>query len=150
MAKADFPHRHAFRVRWSETDAQGIVFNARILDYADIGITEYFRANGMFDMTQEPPFETHAKAATIDWVKPIKPDEMIEVMARTAKIGNSSMTQRIEIHGHSEDDSDDLRATVDMVYVCVDLETHTSSPLPEWVKQRFADFDATAPAANQG
>ena len=44
MPKADFAFHHRFRVRWSETDAQGVVFNARYLDYSDIAITEYWRA----------------------------------------------------------------------------------------------------------
>ncbi|NJM50545.1 MAG: hypothetical protein HC843_06370 [Sphingomonadales bacterium] len=44
MSRTDFAFHHQFRVRWAETDAQGIVFNARYLDYADIAITEYWRA----------------------------------------------------------------------------------------------------------
>lgn len=146
MAKTDFALRHPFRVRWSETDAQGIVFNARILEYVDVGVTEYFRESGMFDAMKQQPFETHAKAATIDWVKPILPDEMIEALVRTSKIGTSSMTQTIEIHGVTADDSDDLRASVDMVYVHVDLDTHTATPVPEWARQKFTQFDTDAPA----
>jgi acyl-CoA thioesterase FadM len=44
MARGDFAFHHSFRVRWSETDAQGVVFNARYLDYADVAVTEYWRA----------------------------------------------------------------------------------------------------------
>ena len=44
MAKTDFNFSTRFRVRWSEVDPQGVVFNARYLEYADIGITEYYRA----------------------------------------------------------------------------------------------------------
>jgi len=146
MAKTDFALRHAFRVRWSETDAQGIVFNGRILEYVDIGVTEYYRESGMFDAMKGQPFQTHAKAATIDWVKPILPDEMIEAFVRTSKIGTSSITQTVEIHGVTADDSDDLRATVDIVYVHVDLDSHTAMPVPEWARRTFAEFDAAAPA----
>ena len=39
------------------------------------------------------------KKATVTWYAPIKPDEMIEVMARTLAIGRTSMTQIVEIHG---------------------------------------------------
>jgi acyl-CoA thioesterase FadM len=57
------------------------------------------------------------------------------------------MTQIVEIHGARDDGADDLRATVDLVSVYVDLETHRPMPLPEWVAPAFADFDKQAPAA---
>ena len=54
------------------------------------------------------------------------------------------MTQLVEIHGVTEDGSDDLRATVDLVSVHVDLDVHRPIPLPEWVKGLFAAFDGQA------
>ena len=142
MAKAEFPHRHAFRVRWSETDAQGVVFNARYLDYADIAITEYWRASRIRDDHPEAPLEFHVKRATVTWEAPIKPDEMIEVMARTTATGRTSFTQLVEIHGNGE--ADDLRCTIELVNVHVDLATHRPAPLPEWLPARFAAFDGRA------
>ena len=46
MSRSDFSFTYQFRVRWSEVDPQAVVFNARYLDYADIAITEYYRAVG--------------------------------------------------------------------------------------------------------
>mgnify|MGYP001822445374 FL=1 len=43
MARRDFSFSHRFRVRYSEIDGQGIVFNAHYLTYFDTAITEYFR-----------------------------------------------------------------------------------------------------------
>lgn len=144
MAKSDFPFHYPVRVRWSETDAQGIVFNARYLDYADIAITEYWRQCGILQNSDTQPFETHAKAVSVDWVAPITPDEMIEVMARTVKIGSSSLTQKIEIHGQNDAATDDLRAEIDMVYVHIDPQTHKPAPVPDWARKVMADLDATA------
>lgn len=143
MPRRDFAFAHDFRVRWSETDAQGIVFNARYLDYADVAITEYWRAIRLHDLSDEP-IECHVKKATVLWTKPILPDEMISVMARTVHVGNSSMTQLVEIHGAGEGRDDDLRATVELVAVCVDLETHRPMPLPDNVREALAEFDAKA------
>ena len=142
MAKTEFAFHHQFRVRWSETDAQGVVFNARYLDYADVAITEYYRATGWRLLHPYEPFEFHVRKATVLFDAPIKPDEMIEVMARTTKIGTTSMTQMVEIHGVTEDGSDDLRASIELVSVHVDLDTHRPVPLPEWVSKVFMDFDA--------
>jgi acyl-CoA thioester hydrolase len=144
MARSDFAFHHRFRVRWSETDAQGVVFNARYLDYADIAITEYWREVKLREQGQGEPLEFHVKKATVTWFAPILPDEMIEVMARTVATGRTSMTQAVEIHGVRDDSSDDLRATVELVSVFVDLVTHRPQPLPEWVGPTFAAFDAQA------
>ena len=144
MARGDFAFHHSFRVRWSETDAQGVVFNARYLDYADIAITEYWRAVKFRDYADGAPMEFHVKKATVTWFAPIKPDEMIEVMARTIATGRTSVTQLVEIHGLTEDGSDDLRATVDLVSVHVDLDVHRPIPLPDWVKGVFTAFDSQA------
>ena len=147
MARSDFAFHHRFRVRWSETDAQGVVFNARYLDYADIAITEYWRAAKLRELAGDEPLEFHVKKATVTWFAPILPDEMIEVMARTLATGRTSVTQLVEIHGSREDGSDDLRATVDLVSVFVDLATHRPQVLPEWVGPLFAAFDSVAPGA---
>jgi acyl-CoA thioester hydrolase len=144
MARAEFAFSHRFRVRWSETDAQGVVFNARYLDYADIAITEYWRETKLRERADGDPLEFHVKKATVTWFAPILPDELIEVMARTIATGRTSMTQTVEIHGARDDGSEDLRATVDLVSVYVDLETHRPMPLPEWVGPSFAEFDAMA------
>ena len=147
MARGDFAFTHRFRVRWSETDAQGVVFNARYLDYADIAITEYWRAAKLREGAGDEPLEFHVKKATLTWFAPIMPDELIDVMARTLATGRTSMTQNVEIHGARDDGSDDLRATVDLVSVFVDLATHRPQVLPDWIGPAFAGFDAGAATA---
>jgi acyl-CoA thioester hydrolase len=142
MARSDFAFHHAFRVRWSETDAQGVVFNARYLDYSDVAITEYWRATNLRQIFENEPLEFHVKKATVTWFAPIKPDEMIEVRAKTLAIGRTSMTQIVEIHGFHDDGRDDLRATVDLVSVHVDLATHRPVALPDGIGEHFLKFDA--------
>jgi acyl-CoA thioester hydrolase len=43
MAKSDFKFFYPIRVRYAETDLQGIVFNAHYLTYFDTAIYEYLR-----------------------------------------------------------------------------------------------------------
>jgi acyl-CoA thioester hydrolase len=147
MAKADFAFHHSFRVRWSETDAQGVVFNARYLDYADIAVTEYWRAAELRLADPDDPLEFHIKKATVTYEAPIKPDEMITVMIKTVGAGRTSLTQLVEIHGATEDGSDDLRAVVELISVHVDLATHRPKPLPDFIEPLFTAFDAKASAA---
>jgi acyl-CoA thioester hydrolase len=147
MARSDFAFYHRFRVRWSETDAQGVVFNARYLDYADIAITEYWRAAKLRERAGDEPLEFHVKKATVTWFAPILPDEMIDVMARTLATGRTSVTQTVEIHGSRDDGSEDLRATVELVSVFVDLATHRPQPLHDWIGPAFSAFDGQAASA---
>lgn len=92
----------------------------------------------------DQPLEFHVKKATVLWHAPIFPDEMIEVMCRTTKIGRTSITKLVEIHGFREDGVEDLRAEVELVSVFVDLESHRPMVLPEWIKDVFLNFDAKA------
>ena len=51
MPRADFRFSFPKRVRYAECDPQGIVFNSRYLEYLDIGITEYWRAAGIYALS---------------------------------------------------------------------------------------------------
>jgi acyl-CoA thioester hydrolase len=46
MSREQFWFVYPLRVRYSEVDCQGVVFNANYLMYFDTTITEYFRALG--------------------------------------------------------------------------------------------------------
>jgi acyl-CoA thioester hydrolase len=141
MLSSDFKFRHRFRVRWSEVDPQGVVFNARYLDYGDIAITEYWRAVG-FRIAGEDALEFHVARAEVDFKKPILPDEMIDAWARTERIGTSSMAVLIELHGSRDDGTSDLRAVIREVSVHVDLPSHSSQPIPDHIRTLFSQFDA--------
>jgi len=141
MSLSSFRHRHRIRVRYGEGDQQGVVFNARYLDYGDIAITEYWRAVG-FRFAGEGAMEFHVAHAAVDYKKVIKPDEMIDLWTRTEKLGNTSLITYTEIHGSRDDGQPDLRAIIREVQVYVDLATHSPIPLPDSVKAQFAAFDA--------
>ena len=135
-----FRFAYRFRVRWSETDAQDVVFNARYLDYGDVGITEYWRAVDFRGANGAGPMDFHVARAEVDYKRPISGDELIDIYARAERFGNSSMTVLLELHG-AGGDGDDLRATIRLVQVFVDLATHKPKPIPDAVKQVFMAFD---------
>lgn len=138
MSQPAFRFRHPLRVRWAEVDPQGVVFNSRYLEYADVAITEYWRAVD-FRAGHDDPLEFHVARATVNYRRPIRADEMITLHARTARLGNSSMTILIEIHGPA---SDDLRAEIELIYVHVDLATGAPMPLPDYLRTAFTAYDA--------
>ncbi|ABC64846.1 acyl-CoA thioesterase [Erythrobacter litoralis] len=129
------PFRHRLHVRYAETDPQGVVFNSRYLEYADVLVTEYWESVGL-GFTGEDALEFHVAQANVGFVKPIRLREWIEGRAVTTKIGNSSMAQRIELHG--EEGEDDLRAVIELVQVHVDLATGKPQRIPDSVRAMFA------------
>lgn len=139
MSRADFAHSYRIRVRWSEVDPQAIVFNARYLDYADIAVTEYWRAIRGAGLWNNDPVECHVAKAEVNFKKPIRADEELDLMARTPRFGNSSMTTLVEIHGAG---AEDLRASIELVAVHIDLADHRPRPLPDTVRAALTAFDA--------
>lgn len=131
-----FPFRHRFRVRYSEVDPQGVVFNSRYLEYADFAIVEYWRAMALGPGDPDWP-ECHVGTATVRYVKPIRTDELIDAHVRVDRFGTASMTWAIELHGAG---AEDLRAQIELVYVGVDLATGRSRALPEAFKARVRAF----------
>lgn len=141
MARSDFAHAYRIRVRWSEVDPQAVVFNARYLDYADIAVTEYWRAVREAGLWESGPVECHIAKAEVNFRKPIRADEELDLMARTPRFGNTSMTTLVEIHGA---DAEDLRASIELIAVHIDLSDHRPRPLPDSARVALSRFDARA------
>ena len=135
MTRPGFPFSTRFRVRYSEIDGQKIVFNSRYLEYADVAITEFWR---WADLTEIGPdwldAEFNVVRATVEYKQPLKLDDMIEAFVRIDRVGNSSMTHRIDL---CHADTGDLHASVEIVSVHVDLEARKSVPIPANVKTRL-------------
>lgn len=121
-------YKHRFRVRYSEIDAQAVVFNSRYLEYADVVLTEYWRDIGLH-FSGDGAMEFHVATATVNYRAPIRADELVEGRIWTEKVGNSSIATRLELHGTGG--GDDLRAEISMVHVHVDLDSGKPIRIPE-------------------
>lgn len=129
MIASPAPFIHRFRVRYAEVDLQSVVFNSRYLEYADLLITEHWRTCGVH-FAGDQALEFHVARAEVDFRAPIRVDEWIEGRVWTDRIGSSSVTTRIELHGCDEATPDDLRATIVLVHVHVDLASGKPMPVP--------------------
>ena len=125
------PFRHRIRVRYSEIDGQSVVFNSRYLEYADVAITEYFRAHGISIVPGTETPEFHVAKATVEFKSPIRIDEEIDLCVRTERMGRSSWTLLVEIRGAAKNDP---RANIEVVYVHVDLRSGAPAPIPGWIR----------------
>lgn len=130
---------HRFRVRYAEVDPQAVVFNSRYLEYADILVSEFFRdrrAHGL-----PAGLEFHIRRAEVDYIRPIRSEELLEGRLAVERIGNSSMAMRIALHGVGEGGADpgadDLRAEILLVQVHVDLATGRPLRIPDSLREAF-------------
>lgn len=142
MQRSDFRFSHTLRVRWAEADLQGIVFNGHYLTYADVGITEYFRAMGQaYDAdTGVKGADFFAVRTLLEYKSPARFDELLDVHVRIARLGNSSMQFAIGIYRGEE-----LLVTGEVVYVHADQQSRRPTPIPESFRGAVRQFEAQAP-----
>lgn len=143
MARADFTARHRLRVRWAETDMQGIVFNGHYLTYFDVAVTEYWRAIGLPypQTTADTGGELYTVKATVEYHAPARYDDVLDVLIRCARIGRSSLAFRIEIWRAEEH-----LTSGELIYVHADPKLGRAAPLSARLAAAIRRFEATAPA----
>ena len=137
MSRTQFWFFHPFRVRYSEIDGQGVVFNAHYLTYFDTTITEYFRALG-FDQFAEAKatgIDFHVVKSVIEYKAPVLFDQEIEVGARVARIGNSSLVFELAIFLKG---GADTLVTGEIIWVYTDQKSHRPVPITKPIRDLIA------------
>ena len=121
-----------------------MLFNAHYLTYYDTAITEFFRALGydQYADAQKSGVDFHVVKAVVEYKAPIRFDWDLDVGARVAKIGNSSMTFELAIF---RKDESDLLATGEIVWVNTDQTTHRPVPISTATRELLSsDIPRTA------
>ncbi len=90
-------HVHRLRVRWSEVDAQGVVFNPNYFVYADVAATEFLRENGVLTHLGEELHQIFVVDARAAFKGSARFDDELDIHVRTARIGRSSFVLDIGI-----------------------------------------------------
>jgi acyl-CoA thioester hydrolase len=122
MPRADFRFAYRRRVRYAEVDAQAVVYFAHYLEWADVGVVEYWRAAGLYALgpVAGGALEFHVARAEIVYCAPMQLDEEIDICVATRAVGNSSIAMACELHGLAAGPgADDLRARIELVQVHV-------------------------------
>ncbi len=127
------------RVRYSEADTLGYVFNSHFLEYCDVATTEYFRSAGVppDDFVTEQYYFVMIHAE-LDFVTPARADDVLHAHVRTTAVGRSSLTHQVEFR-HARDQS--VVCRVLLKYVNVDRATGRSAPVPERLRGAIAQLD---------
>src|SRR5262245_2678450 len=91
---------HDIKVRYSEIDSQGIVFNAHYLTYCDDTFESWFRAR-FADRLESLGIEIVVKRAIIEWHTAARLAAVIGLGMSLERVGRTSFEFRFEgsIHG---------------------------------------------------
>lgn len=111
--------QYELRVRYSEVDSQGIVFNANYLNYLDVAITEYFRYINMpyLEFIQKFQIDFHVVHVSIDYKYPAKFDDLIQIQL-SPEYSKAKIFWNFQIKKDKT-----LLTSGEIVYVAVNLES---------------------------
>ena len=97
----DGVHHLAVRVYYEDTDFTGIVYHANYLRYMERGRTNYLRLIGadhraLFEQTEQeaPGFAFVVRSMEIDFLKPARMDDVLEISTTPQEVKGASITLR--------------------------------------------------------
>lgn len=118
------------RVRYAETDAQGVVYHANYIIYFEVGRGAYLRALGLdYNAMEAGGHFIVVVEATAQYKAPARYDDELTIATRVAELRNRSLIFDYEVR-----QGDTVVATGRTAHVCVDREGKPVR-LPEAVRQ---------------
>ena len=130
---------YPIRVRYSEIDGQKIVFNAHYSTYIDIATTEYFRrvlGDRLQQLADDHTFDPVLRKITLEFIKPAKLDDVLDVYCRVTKVGKSSFELSHNIMRNSE-----LLVKAEVVQVNYDMSSGKAKVIPQQIKDALTCFE---------
>ena len=126
--ETEYPFAHRQRVRFGETDLQGVVYYANYLLFAEVGRVAYLRALGVDykrDLTEKGVDFTIGEAS-VRYQAPLRFDDEYDIRVRVGEIRGSSWTFE-----YAFDRADGQRCAIgSTVQVIIDPKTGRASRIP--------------------
>jgi acyl-CoA thioester hydrolase len=132
-------YTHRLRVRFSETDAQAVVFYANYVAYFDILLTEFWRdavAGGYTDMV-ESGTDMVVIETTCRYHAPAVFDDELDLNATVTRLGNTSMSTAISIERPADGAT---IVTGEIHHVFIDPATKTKRPIPDAIRAALEPY----------
>lgn len=130
MAK---PFTVLLRVRYSECDFQGVVFNSRYADLADAAATEFFRVLfGDYQTILDQGLDSQVVKLSTEWQASAKFDDVLALQVSTARVGNSSYQLDVNYSHHP---SGQAIACTEITYVMVDSKNYRPIAVPDAIRE---------------
>jgi acyl-CoA thioester hydrolase len=121
---------HRLRVRYSECDQQGVVFNGHYIFFYDVALTELWRDRvcGYQQMIDKGDDLVVAETR-LRYLSPARFDDEIDITMNIHHMGTTSLIIRPEFRV-----GDTLITEGEMRHVFIDPATMTKKPIPDYVR----------------
>lgn len=137
------PFNHRLRVRYSECDAQGVVFNANYLSYFDLAITELWReAVGPYQEMTERGVDMVVGEANVRYFSPARFDDEIDIGVEVVRLGATALSTRMTVHRDGEALTEGL-----MRHVFIDVAQGGKTEIPADIRAALTPYVAEAAEA---
>jgi acyl-CoA thioester hydrolase len=139
MAGVSAPFRHRLRVRYSECDLQGVVFNANYLTYMDEALTELWRVAlpGGYAAMVAAGVDLLVAEATVRYRAPARFDDDLELELVVSRLGTTGMTSDLRVLCEGR-----LLAEGTLRHVFVTAGEGSKTPIPDDVRRGLQPFAA--------
>jgi acyl-CoA thioester hydrolase len=125
--RTDADFRTTVRVYYEDSDAGGVVYYANYLKFMERARTEWLRSLGFEqdELMRDPGVVFAVRSCSLEFLKPARFNDVLEVSVRVAKSGRASLTvdQRILRGG-------DLLCEGTVRIACLDAQRFTPVPIP--------------------
>ena len=130
-------HKVNFRVYYEDTDAGGIVYHSNFLKFAERGRCEMLRDLGYecSKFEEELGMMYVLKHADIEYKKPARLDDLLEVQTKLAFMRNTSFQMHQSVHKDGQE-----ICTMLITLVCVDTNTIKPVRLPDILRKKFKPY----------
>jgi len=128
------PFSHTIRVRYAEIDGQGVVFNAHWLTYFDETCTRFVESWGFGTDFWIYQFDVMLVKAVLEWSRPARFDEWINVDVDPTRVGTKSFDLRYRASVDGRPACDGL-----ITYVAIKPATNDSIEIPDAVRNVLTD-----------
>lgn len=149
------PERFAFsydiRVQWGEVDRMGHVNNVVYARYIESARCEYFAALGVSDARNLAPPPSNlvpgdsgpiVARLSIDYRRPVHDPDTVTVHVATTRLGNKSATHRYVLTSKAQGGA--VVAEAEVVWVMFDYVRNEAVPIPQALRDRIVEFEASA------
>ena len=135
----DYPVIYRRRVRYSDADAQKIVFNANYSVYFDDTLTDFLDAAGLgIDVMPARGYEIVLRRMELDFLGSARIGDEICVGMRIVRFGKTSMTAHGAVWIEGQPDAPLVEATA--IHVIVDAEHFQPTPIPDFIRTAIEEL----------
>lgn len=125
------------RVYYEDTDSGGVVYYANYLRFLERARTEWLRSHGIeqHKLKDNEGILFAVRSIQLDFIKPAKLDDLLDVTVNIARSGGASITLEQEIHLSQGENA--LLCAGKVKVACLDASTLRPHPIPKKISREI-------------